>query len=314
MIDFKDNLVSISIATFGRPILLSQVLESICQQRFPRSQMEVVVVVDGVDQESVRVCDFYKSKLKLTCKQIGKSGLSSARNISAELATSPIIKFQDDDDVLDAFAIINALDTYSQVREESVAVLNNTTLDSEIQGDKVMEFATAKSGFLFNYDHIPENQSLTFEQFWGGRIMLDRRFFLKHYFDSALKFGAEDIEFAFRAKSTDSDFEIRYAPKSTQKMIRRLSFRQLVERRYLQGISGSYLWEKYGPSEIGNWARKPLDLCDEEYEEDMGDLRDLAGEVDRLLRIDPRNIDKIEMHMNRVMNWAYNLGFKGNSQ
>jgi glycosyltransferase involved in cell wall biosynthesis len=87
-------LVSIVIATYNRPELLQDALESIARQTF--SDYEIIVVDDGSTVPGAeQVCMKYKK-----CRYVRQlnSGESAARNYGARLARGQLLAFLDDDD------------------------------------------------------------------------------------------------------------------------------------------------------------------------------------------------------------------------
>jgi len=90
-------LVSVVIPTFNRPDRVVQAVDSVLRQTM--SQIEVIVVLDGPDnntlQELNRFSDDRLKPIVLTIQQ----GAAEARNIGVEKAQSRWIAFLDDDDI-----------------------------------------------------------------------------------------------------------------------------------------------------------------------------------------------------------------------
>ena len=80
----KSPKVSIIMSSFNRPKLLNLGLSSIAEQKIDYS-FEIIVVNDGMDDETKNVCDLYKNKLNI------KYIFSGHRNVKTLVSRSPAI-------------------------------------------------------------------------------------------------------------------------------------------------------------------------------------------------------------------------------
>lgn len=92
--------ISVVIATYGRPALLTRCLEVLALQSFPRDKFEVVVVTDGPDSNTIaRLTSLeHTFPYHLSFHSLPKkSGPAAARNLGWRLAKGELIAFTDDD-------------------------------------------------------------------------------------------------------------------------------------------------------------------------------------------------------------------------
>ncbi|MBQ3441381.1 glycosyltransferase [Candidatus Saccharibacteria bacterium] len=94
-----DPLVTIAVAVYNIEKYLPACLDSILAQTY--SNLEIIVVDDGSEDDSAKICDDYKARddrIKVIHQK--NAGLSAARNIGLEQASSEFIAFIDGDDCL----------------------------------------------------------------------------------------------------------------------------------------------------------------------------------------------------------------------
>jgi glycosyltransferase involved in cell wall biosynthesis len=252
--------LTIAIASRDRPQLLIDVLRSIAGQRLDAYFFEVVVVLDGEDEGSVAACEEIARDLADVRKGLAfrvvtpwaqSRGLAAARNVCATEARGRFVRFQDDDDVLDPYAadaMVNAHFTWGP----AVAVLGHTGIASHLLELPIMRYLAEDGGELFDYPALPKGP-LDFNSFWGGRISVAANTVRAVRFDEELKFGAEDIEFAFRARQ-QLGLSVRYDARVRSVMIRSVDLEAFTRRCYQQGRSARYVATKHPRSLLEEWA------------------------------------------------------------
>jgi GT2 family glycosyltransferase len=90
---------SITVKTHKRPHLLKRLLDSLARQTLPSEQFEIIVVSDGPDPETARVCDRMLSELP-NLRLISPNervGVASASNIGIRAARGDFLLMTDDD-------------------------------------------------------------------------------------------------------------------------------------------------------------------------------------------------------------------------
>jgi glycosyltransferase involved in cell wall biosynthesis len=243
--------LTISIATRGRSEFLPIVLQDLISSKV--DHIEIDILVDGFDdRKSFEAAnDLAKiSKNPIRVFQFEKSGLSSIRNKGADLARYSFIRLQDDDDGISARSIERIRDFHAENQNQNLALLTNTTVEASVLSP-LMEFITGEGGMLFGYSRL-QRGVLDYSGFWGGRVSLSTELLRRIRFDEELVFGAEDIEFSYRASSVG--LSVFFEPDIAGEMIRQLSTIDFVLRSYSQGYSNSYLASKYKGEELEDWA------------------------------------------------------------
>jgi glycosyltransferase involved in cell wall biosynthesis len=228
--------ISALLTTHNRAHLLPRVLEGLQKQSLPQSQFEIIVIDDGSTDDTLRVLNSYATTLPMRIFHQGASGLATAKNLGIYSASSPVVVFLDDDDVLDADALRVHLATHYANPDPSIAVLGHTRLDVEVARSPLMVHVTEAGGQLFSYKWIEPGKWLGYQEFWGGRSSCKRDFLLKYgVFNPVFRFGYEDIELGWRLRP--HGLRVLYQPTASATMIRSISFEDFCRRSILQGRS-----------------------------------------------------------------------------
>src|SRR6187551_2593538 len=93
--------VSIIVPTYKRPLLLKRCLEALISQDFPEDDYEIIIVTDGIDEDTNKVLsqslvfDLFDN---IFCYSLPfKKGPAAARNAGWRIAKGQLILFTDDD-------------------------------------------------------------------------------------------------------------------------------------------------------------------------------------------------------------------------
>lgn len=142
----NDPLISVVIPTFNRPFFLKRAIDSVINQNY--TKFEVIVVVDGISDETEKLIEEIKQNHDIKLKLIQteeKVGGSEARNIGARFARGELIALLDDDDewfsdklssqvnlmkknnlsVNDDFLCFTSLERYKEKKQENYDKLPN---------------------------------------------------------------------------------------------------------------------------------------------------------------------------------------------
>jgi glycosyltransferase involved in cell wall biosynthesis len=310
-------LLTIAIATLDRPQLLAQVLDSCAAQRVEDSLVEILVVLDGASEGSRVAFDQFEFHLRqlgrhLTARLIEPwsqpHGLAATRNVCADEAAGRWIRFQDDDDVLDPYASAAMLAGHSQYGKHT-ALLGYTGVAPHIFELPLMHYLDRGGGELFSYQAAEENRQLGFQWFWGGRTSVETELVQKLRFDESLLFGAEDIEFAFRA-STERNLRVLYSKSVRSYMVRALNLDGFVGRNYQQGKSARYVARKHPGTMLERWAFDSHLYC--QWDGDAGAVLSQAAKRCRRLELTldffQQGVGPVEA-VRQVLNSAYRETF-----
>lgn len=147
-------LLSIIIPTHKRAAILRQCLDHLARQTIV-SQLEVVVVSDGHDSDTVLLFDDLKKwPMPVHFFEIEKSQQGVARNYGVQKASAPLILFIGDD----AFLAPDACEKHVKVHtlrqaQGDTAVLGYTTWDPSLDITPAMQWLE-KTGWQFGYSML----------------------------------------------------------------------------------------------------------------------------------------------------------------
>jgi len=110
--------ISVIIPVYNIEDYLEKCLESIVNQTY--SNIEIIIVNDGSTDNSLKICEEYKSKdTRITLLTQENKGVSSARNWGIDNATGSWIHFVDADDFLD----LNTYEDLTKLTDNEIDVI-----------------------------------------------------------------------------------------------------------------------------------------------------------------------------------------------
>ncbi len=232
----KSPLISVVIPTFNRAALLSATLESLAAQSLPKNRYEVVVVDDGSEDATPKVCRDFASRMQLKYLHIDNSGIAAAKNTGIAVSRGRILLFADDDDIADNRLLEEHLKAHKQYPQKNVAVLGYTTWAPTLSVMPLMHYVTDIGRFLFAYGDLKDGQMLDFTYFWGGRSSCKRSFLAKHgVFNRQFRTIIEDMELGYRLSKFG--FRVVFHRAAVSYMSRPLSFEAFCDRCERQGAA-----------------------------------------------------------------------------
>ncbi len=140
------DLISIIVPVYNVIKYLRHCIESIVNQTY--TNLEIILVDDGSNDESEKVCDEYKNKdSRIIVIHQENRGLSAARNAGLDICKGKYISFVDSDDYIEP-DFIECL--YSSIIENSVKVsmcnINYVDENSQIIGTEKWDNIDIMSG------------------------------------------------------------------------------------------------------------------------------------------------------------------------
>ncbi|MTW21268.1 glycosyltransferase family 2 protein [Allochromatium palmeri] len=247
-------LISAILCTYNRAPLLARALGALCAQTLGPEQFEVVLIDDGSSDDTAQVAATFAPLLDLRYVYQPNSGLAAAKNHGVCLARAPIVVFLDDDDVLDSRALEQHWLSHQRDPRVETAVLGHTDLAHGPARSPLMRYVTGVGCQLFYYPSLKDGQELDFSFFWGGRSSCKRALLLEYgLFDPVFRFGAEDIELAFRLRK--AGLRVRYNAQALSAMIRTLSVDDFARRCVLQGRSNWVFYQRHPYKLVRAWAQ-----------------------------------------------------------
>jgi glycosyltransferase involved in cell wall biosynthesis len=192
--------ISVLIATFNRPDLLAECLESFADQTLARDQYELVVVDDGSDDAGALDAAVEKvaDRVQVTALRIAHAGRSAAKNHAVMLARAPVVLFFDDDDRPARDHLERHLAAHDARPDERVAVLGHTDWAPELERSPLMRYVTDVDRLMFAYERLRDGQELDWRGFWEGRISCKRSFLVAHALHDQRLAYSIDVEMGWR--------------------------------------------------------------------------------------------------------------------
>jgi glycosyltransferase involved in cell wall biosynthesis len=147
--------VSIIVPTYKRPELLKRCLEALISQDFPESEYEIIIVTDGIDEETNQMLaqsglfDFFNN---IFCYSLPfKKGPAAARNAGWRIAKGDLILFTDDDCIPDFNWIKNLHNAFEFYGFPAIA----------LTGKVVVPLSSAPTDFELNTANLEKAEFVT---------------------------------------------------------------------------------------------------------------------------------------------------------
>ncbi len=242
-------LLSVLIATYERPGLLSGCLEGFCEQTLPVADFEVVVVDDGsTDKETAAVLEEFAARLPLTWVHIEHAGRSAAKNLAILLARGEVVLFFDDDDLPASDLLEEHVRAHESHRGEATAILGHTDWAPQLAVSPLMHYLTEVDKMLFSYGNFEEGETIDWRGFWEGRVSSKRSLHLRHgLHDQRLDYSI-DVEMAWRLASRG--LEVKYHPAARSFMARSIDFDGFSDRYEAKGRAQSAIAALHNDPEL----------------------------------------------------------------
>jgi glycosyltransferase involved in cell wall biosynthesis len=104
------NLVSVIIPTFNYSNFISEAIDSILNQNFPRNEMEIIVIDDGSTDNTKEVIKKYKDKVKYIYQQ--NSGKAWATKVGIDVSQGKYIFNLDADDLFLPYKLSKVVEVF----------------------------------------------------------------------------------------------------------------------------------------------------------------------------------------------------------
>ena len=216
------------IPTRDRWSILERTLASLATQSV--TGHEVVVVVDGTDQELPPV-----QADQVLVKEW--AGASAARNHGARASRRPLLLFLGDDIVPDRDLVCRHLERHTREPATTIAVLGHTEWHPEVRGNRIQRWLDW-SGTQFDYRLLRAQgiDDAGFGRFYSSNVSLKRELFDSvRGFDEDFIIYYEDIDVGWRL--AQEGMVLRYEPDAIGYHLHRYDWDSLVRR--FEGIARS---------------------------------------------------------------------------
>lgn len=186
--------ISVIVPTYKPQLYLWECLDSIYNQTFPKTEYELVLVLNGCNEPyHAQIKDWLAkhSDLQVQYIQTDKAGVSNARNMALDVARGEYLSFVDDDDYIsDAYLS----DLYKYATKNIVAISDTVSFDDEtkaVETDNILhsDFVSKSSRKLYNIYSV--------KKFYGAphRKLVSRNIIGNRRFDTRFRNGEDTLFF-----------------------------------------------------------------------------------------------------------------------
>lgn len=184
--------ISVIVPTYRPQGYLWECLDSVYNQTFPKSDYELVLVLNGCDEPfHSQIKDWLgkHSDLQVQFFQTDEGGVSNARNIALDNARGEYITFIDDDDHI---STIYLQDLYDNSSKERVAISNTVAFD-DVTKNVLNSYVVAK-----DFDKCFWKKTISLvdaRRFMAGpvRKLIHKDIIAKRRFDIRFKNGEDTL-------------------------------------------------------------------------------------------------------------------------
>jgi GT2 family glycosyltransferase len=204
----QDLEISVIIATVGRPDRLLASLNAYAGLDPKTPPFEVVVVLDGEDEQSRSVCRNSTFPLRVLSQE--RAGNGPAKNRGVEAAAGELVVFLNDDTRPDPGCL--AAHAEAQRRFGPCVCLGRVDWDPEAEITPYMRWL-APAGHQFNFSRLDPEKPLPWDAAWGAHLALPRKIAVDFPFARNFPYPSlEDIEWGWRLEQ--AGVPMRYVPEA----------------------------------------------------------------------------------------------------
>ena len=233
---------TVVIPTRNRRALLMRTLDSLEQQEAPADEYDVLVVLDGTEDDSEAWLQRRRPEHALRWVSQRQGGLADARNTGARHAAHDVLLFYDDDMLADRALVLAHLSAH------------RTHGDVLVQGYYPMAPAYLKGGAAIAYDRSHRGAIAAMEAspgggatIWGGNISIRKSTFDRiGGFDPTnfREYGGEDADFGLKAIA--AGVPVVLAKEALALHMRRVTYASHRRQGFAEGVSLANLERVHG--------------------------------------------------------------------
>jgi cellulose synthase/poly-beta-1,6-N-acetylglucosamine synthase-like glycosyltransferase len=234
--------VSVIIPAYNEEKNISNAIEAVLRQHYPKNKIEIIVVDDSTDK-TCEIVSRYPVKLIHRDKRLGPS---AARNIGAKEAIGEILAFTDADDKADKEWLINIVKHYKKKEVKCVVGSSHRTCRNWQQRIIVELFKSMGSDDITKNIHNSKGR-IEINKNIGPNITFRRDIFgeIKGYDENLL--GGEEKDITWRIEK--AGYKIIFERNAVVYTSPRDNFKKFIEQAYSRGRGGVILYFKY-PTKI----------------------------------------------------------------
>lgn len=228
-----ETKLSVIIPTYNGESKISRTIRALENQTY--LPFEVIVIVDGSNDDTLNVLESLNPRFSLKWKYQNNAGRSITRNNGAEMATSDLLFFVDDD--------IELIPESIELHIEGFNKFPNSIITGEIKENHLnpTEFTKFKNHITGNWNMALGQDFITLSEktlfLTAANMLVSKTTFNKlGGFASDLKDG-EDYDLAVRAHNLKTP--VIYSPKNIGYHISYITFKQYIirQREYIESYN-----------------------------------------------------------------------------
>ena len=237
--------ISVIIPTRNRADILQRCLRALEKQTAPSDSFEVVVADDGSTDDTRRILEEGKYKLRLKSLFLPHRGPNAARNSAATEARGDILLFLGDDMIADSEVIAIHLKNHARNPEENIGVLGRIDWHPEItQTPFIRYLGEPQCSFQFSFTGF-DPQNAPIGRMYGSHHSVKRSFFERHGgFDEDFSLPAfDDVELEYRYRL--SGFRLIYDSQALVHHLHQYDLASFAKRMRMVGTQAVRLYRKF---------------------------------------------------------------------
>jgi peptidoglycan/xylan/chitin deacetylase (PgdA/CDA1 family)/GT2 family glycosyltransferase len=189
-----DPEISVVIPTRGRPEHLRRCLDALRAQTESLDNFEVIVVVDGSDEETEEMLAALSLPFSFRALVQTHAGAGAARNRGAEAARGRFLLFLDDDIVADP-TLVGA---HLAVQRETEGVVGLGRIERALSGRAARWSRSRQLVWQRHYERLAGGREPRFTDCYGGNLSVPRHVFSEIGGFELDLFPEEDVELGYR--------------------------------------------------------------------------------------------------------------------
>lgn len=167
----EGSMITVIIATTGRPNSISDTLQSLAKANSPACPWQLLVIVNGGDSASLEVAKTFTSKLPIRTFFLKEYGKNKSINSVVDQVDSGLVLFTDDDIRFDENWLVS-WSRYAQNLEQDVLFCGPIELDMNDETRGKIEFLNLSQEFLFSKTPNLKRGPVSAEYCWGGNLAI----------------------------------------------------------------------------------------------------------------------------------------------
>ena len=232
--------VSIIIPTNRPPTVVDPCLHALARQHFDLSEIEVLLVYNGVTEAPEWPADAWP--FELIVDHIEPAHIGAAKNVALARARGDLLLLLNDDVLPEPGFVAAHVEAHRGLKKPGM-VLGRSDW-RQYEDATLLDRMIAETSMVFFYDQIKPHAWHNFRHAWNLNLSLPRGLLDGEQFDEGLgSFFFEDIELAFRLEQKFKAY-VWYEPAAAALHDHRYTLDGYLKREYELGCAAPRLWQR----------------------------------------------------------------------